>query len=233
MDARTKPGHDGERCFTTKPIPMLDTSVLLTLTLMWLVIVPTPGANSLLITHLAVTRPAEDVAFALAGNLAGVAMLALLALFGWAALLQLFPWLRLAVTIFGALYLVWFGARLVRRSLTPAATAAAEADGAGEGGARRMVLLGLVTALSNAQAIIFITSIFAVSGVLNAGVATGLAAILVMITCNGLYLSTLAWLFQRQAVRRFYQRFRRALEGTVGALFVVFGGRLLLRELMR
>jgi len=212
---------------------MPDTSVLLTLTLMWLVIVPTPGANSLLVTHLAVTRPARDVAFALAGNLAGVAMLALLALFGWAALLQLFPWLRLAVTIFGALYLVWFGARLVRRSLTPAATAAAGSDGAEAGGARRMVLLGLVTALSNAQAIIFITSIFAVSGVLNAGVATGLAAILIMITCNGLYLSTLAWLFQRPAVRRFYQRFRRVLEGTVGALFVVFGGRLLLRELVR
>lgn len=213
---------------------MLDTSVLLTLMLMWLVIVPTPGANSLLVTHLAVTRPAEDVAFALAGNLAGVAMLALLALFGWAALLELFPWLRLAVTIFGALYLVWFGARLVKRSLTPPVIAGAGLAGeSGAGGPRRMALLGLVTALSNAQAIIFITSIFAVSGVLNAGVATGLVAILIMIACNGLYLSTLAWLFQRPAVRRFYQRFRRALEGTVGALFVVFGGRLLLRELVR
>ncbi len=212
---------------------MLDTTVLLTLTLMWLVIVPTPGANSLLITHLAVTRRAEDVAFALAGNLAGVAMLALLALFGWAALLELFPWLRLAVTIFGALYLVWFGARLVKRSLAPPAPVGAATGESGAGGPRRMALLGLVTALSNAQAIIFITSIFAVSGVLNAGIATGLAGIVIMIACNGLYLSLLAWLFQRAAVRSFYQRFRRVLEGTVGALFVIFGGRLLLRELFR
>jgi threonine efflux protein len=211
----------------------LDAAVLLTLTLMWLVIVPTPGANSLMITHLAVTRPARDVAFALAGNLAGVAALALLALFGWAALLELFPWLRLAVTIFGALYLVWFGARLVRRSLAaPAAgNGAAGADGAG--GPRRMAALGLVTALSNAQAIIFITSIFAVSGVLQASIPTGLVAILIMISCNAAYLGLLAWLFQRQAVRSFYQRFRRVLEGTVGVLFVAFGGRLLLRELMR
>ncbi len=96
-----------------------------------------------------------------------------------------------------------------------------------------MAVLGLVTALSNAQAIIFITSIFAVSGVLQASIPTGLAAILIMIACNGLYLGTLAWLFQRPAVRTFYQRFRRVLEGTVGALFVVFGGRLLLRELLR
>lgn len=210
---------------------MLDTAVLLTLTLMWLAIVPTPGANSLMITHLAVTRPAADVAFALAGNLAGVAMLALLALFGWAALLELFPWLRLAVTVFGALYLVWFGARLVKRSLAapPATAAAAGNDGAG--GPRRMTMLGLVTALSNAQAIIFITSIFAVSGVLRAGIATGLVAILIMITCNGAYLGLLAWLFQRPAVRSFYGRFRRLLERVVGTLFVLFGGRLLLREL--
>jgi threonine efflux protein len=212
---------------------ILDAAVLLTLTLMWLVIVPTPGANSLMITHLAVTRPAEDVAFALAGNLAGVAALALLALFGWAALLELFPWLRLAVTIFGALYLVWFGARLVRRSLTAPAAGNGNAETGGAGGPRRMALLGLVTALSNAQAIIFITSIFAVSGVLQASIETGLVAIVIMISCNAAYLGTLAWLFQRQAVRTFYQRFRRALEGTVGALFVVFGGRLLLRELTR
>jgi threonine efflux protein len=211
----------------------LDATVLLTLTLMWLVIVPTPGANSLLITHLAVTRPAGDVAFALAGNLAGVAALALLALFGWAALLELFPWLRLAVTIFGALYLVWFGAKLLKRSLSPPAAGNGVAGGDGAGGPRRMAVLGLVTALSNAQAIIFITSIFAVSGVLQASIPTGLAAILIMISCNAAYLGLLAWLFQRQAVRSFYQRFRRALEGTVGVLFVAFGGRLLLRELMR
>jgi threonine/homoserine/homoserine lactone efflux protein len=211
----------------------LDAAVLLTLTLMWLVIVPTPGANSLMITHLAVTRPARDVAFALAGNLAGVAALALLALFGWAALLELFPWLRLAVTIFGALYLVWFGARLLRRSLNPPASGNGGAGDEGARGPRRMAALGLVTALSNAQAIIFITSIFAVSGVLQASIPTGVVAIVIMISCNAAYLGLLAWLFQRQAVRTFYQRFRRVLEGTVGALFVVFGGRLLLRELMR
>ena len=211
----------------------LNGSVLVTLTLMWLVIVPTPGANSLMITHLAVTRPARDIAFALAGNLVGVAALALLALFGWAALLELFPWLRLAVTIFGALYLVWFGARLVKRSLNPPVSGHGGTGDDGAGGPRRMTTLGIITALSNAQAIIFITSIFAVSGVLQASIPTGLVAILIMVSCNAAYLGLLAWLFQRQAVRTFYQRFRRVLEGTVGALFVVFGGRLLLRELTR
>lgn len=212
---------------------MIDTAVLLTLTLMWLAIVPTPGANALLISHLAVTRPGRDVAFALAGNLAGVAALALLALLGWAALLQALPWMRTAVVIFGALYLIVFGLRLLLRSLTGGAPpgppeAASKASGAG-----RMAALGFATALSNAQAIIFITSIFAVSGVLQASLATGLVAIAIMITCNGSYLGFLAWLFRRRAVAAFYQRFRRLLEGTIGTLFVLFGGRMVLRLILR
>lgn len=211
----------------------IDGPTLLTLTLMWLAIVPTPGANSLLISHLAVTRPGRDVAFALAGNLAGVAALALLALLGWAALLQTLPWLRMAVIVFGALYLVIFGLRLILRSLKGGPPPGPPAAAAGAGGALRMVALGLATALSNAQAIIFITSIFAVSGVLQASLATGLAGIAIMIACNATYLGFLAWLFRRRAVATFYQRFRRVLEGTIGALFVIFGGRMMLRLMLR
>lgn len=212
----------------------LDTGVLWTFTLMWLAIVPTPGANSLMVTHLAVTRPAGDVALALLGNLAGILLLASFALLGWAALLEAFPWARLAVNVFGALYLVYFGIRLIMRGLAapPAKAAGPETDDAPRG-ALRMVGLGFVTALSNAQAIVFITSFFAASGVLGASVATGLAAIAVMIICNGVYLAMLAWLFQRDGVRAFYQRFRKVLEVSIGGLFVFFGGRLLFRALAR
>ena len=212
----------------------LDASVLWTFTLMWLAIVPTPGANSLMVTHLAVTRPAGDVALAILGNLSGILLLAAFALLGWAALLEAFPWLRLAVTIFGALYLVYFGLWLIVRGLTASSAPAAGANLAeAPAGALRMIGVGFVTAVSNAQAIIFITSIFAVSGILSASVATGLVALVIMISCNALYLGLIAWLFQRAAVRQFYQRFRRVLEGSVGALFVFFGGRLLVRALIR
>ena len=44
---------------------MLDTDILWRFFLLWLVIVPTPGANSLMVTHLSLTRPAMHVAFAL------------------------------------------------------------------------------------------------------------------------------------------------------------------------
>ena len=220
----------------------LDLQILATFTLMWMAIVPTPGPNILMVTHVAVTRTPRHVAYAIAGNMVGIALLASLALIGWAAILETFPWLRLGVSIFGGLYLMWIGTRLLRRArragsaeAVPASPAAAVAA-AGPAQAedyRRTALLGLVTALSNAQAILFITSIFAVAGVLNANAATGVATVLIIIACNATYLSALGWLFQREKMRAGYARFRGVLEGITGSLFILFGGRLLWRALVR
>jgi threonine efflux protein len=213
---------------------IIDTTVLWAFTLLWLVIVPTPGANSLFVTHVAMTRPAGHLALAIAGNVTGIVLLAVCALLGWAAVLQAFPWLRLAVNIAGALYLVYFGLRLLAKSFAPAPAAeAGSAEHRGEASAmRRTFALGFATALSNTQAIVFITSIYAVTGILDASLATGFSSIAIIIVCNATYLALLGWLFKRPAVRNFYQRFRRWIEGVVGSLFILFGGRLLVRELV-
>ena len=213
-------------------VDVIDWNALAAFTLLWLVVVPTPGPNSLMVTHVAVTRPAADVALAIFGNLAGISLLAGAALLGWAALLQVFPWLRTLVHVLGGAYLVYFGARLVIRSraITAATGGGAietEADGADHWGA---FVLGLTTALSNAQAIVFITSIYAATGVLAAGAATGLATIAIIVVCNASYLAMLGWLFQRPAIRVGYARFRRGLQTVIGVAFIGFGGRLLWRE---
>lgn len=214
----------------------LDLPVLTTFALMWMAVVPTPGPNILMVTHVAITRTPLHVAYAIAGNMVGIALLASLALIGWAAILETFPWLRLGVSVFGGLYLMWLGARLVRRSRragSAEAAPASPADTTPPDDLRRTALLGLVTALSNAQAILFITSIFAVSGVLHADAATGVATVLIIIACNASYLSVLGWLFQRERMRAGYARYRGVLEAATGSLFMVFGGRLLWRALVR
>jgi threonine efflux protein len=221
-----------------------DFHILATFALMWIVVVPTPGPNVLMVTHVAVTRTPAHVAYAIAGNLAGIALLASLALIGWAAILEAFPWLRVGVSIFGGLYLMWVGTRLLRkarRSGSAEAVPQASGDGAAAAGHaldasadyRRTALLGLVTALSNAQAILFITSFFAVAGVLNANAATGVATVLIILCCNATYLAALGWLFQREKMRAGYARYRGVLEAATGSLFILFGGRLLWRALVR
>jgi threonine efflux protein len=214
---------------------MIDTNVWWAFFLLWLVIVPTPGANSLMVTHTALSRPAAHVAFAIVGNVVGILALASAALLGWGTLIETFPALRIAVHVLGGAYLIYFGSRLLQRAWEqpPADRASANDHVVARTEPLKALTLGLVTALSNAQAILFITSIFAVSGVLTANASTGLAILATIAACNASYLGLLGWMFQRVGVRQRYQRFRRWFEGSIGVLFAGFGARLIWRELTR
>ena len=212
----------------------IDYAVLGEFTLLWLAIVPTPGPNSLLIVHLALTAPWRDVAIALAGNLCGVTIYALGTLFGLALLLAAVPSVRLAVYGLGGAYLVWSGIRLVRAGLVWRWSGSADtlADASREIAARNPFLQGVLTALANVAALFFLASIFAGAGILVATPATQLAALLVMVIGNGLYLSLLARLLQRERPRAFYARNRGAMQLGFGVLFLAFGLRLIARELL-
>ena len=212
----------------------IDYAVLGGFTLLWLAIVPTPGPNSLLIVHLALTAPWRAVAIALAGNLFGVTVYALGTLFGLALLLAREPSLRLVVYVLGGAYLVWSGIRLVRVGLVwrRSPSAGVLAEGSREVAARKPFLQGVLTALANVAALFFLASIFAGAGILVANPATQLAALAVIVIGNGLYLSLLAWLLQRERPRAFYARNRGAMQLGFGVLFLAFGLRLIVRELL-
>jgi threonine/homoserine/homoserine lactone efflux protein len=207
----------------------LDYSVLGAFALLWLAIVPTPGPNSLLIVQLALTSSWRAVGAALVGNLLGIASYGLATLFGLAVVLQAAPRLSLLIHILGGLYLLWIGARLVSAgwSRRGADRAPQPALAARKG---RPFAQGILTALANVQAVFFLTSIFASVGILHANRATGLAAVVIIVVGNGLYLSLLAWLMQRPAAQSFYARYRPAMEIGFGLLFLVFGARLVERE---
>ena len=113
----------------------IDYAVLGTFTVLWLAIVPTPGPNTLLIVHLALTAGWRDVGLALVGNLLAIASYALATLFGLALLLAAAPSVRLAIYLLGGAYLVWVGVRLVRAGLMRRKSGAAAGSNAGLGDA--------------------------------------------------------------------------------------------------
>ncbi len=211
----------------------IDYTVLGAFTLLWLTIVPTPGPNTLLIVHLALTAGWRDVGVALAGNLLAISFYALATLFGLALLLAAAPSVRLIIYVLGGLYLVWVGVRLVRAGLTRRRSDAGYTLNVGpdETGAHNPFRQGILTALSNVQALFFLASIFAGVGILAASQATQIAAVGVIVAGNGGYLTLLAWLLQRERPRAFYARNRGVMEIGFGALFLAFGARLVLREL--
>jgi threonine/homoserine/homoserine lactone efflux protein len=210
----------------------LDYTLLGTFALLWLAIVPTPGPNSLLIVHLALTAGWRDVVAALAGNLIAIAGYALATLLGLALLLAALPSLRLAIYVLGGAYLVWVGARLLRGGLARHRAGREGMPRAADSGlAGGPFLQGVLTQLANVAALFFLASIFAGVGLLAANTATRLASIGIIVVGNGAYLGLLAWLMQREAPRSFYARNRGLMEIGFGLLFMLFGARLVLREL--
>jgi threonine efflux protein len=215
----------------------LDYSVLGAFALLWLAIVPTPGPNSLLIVHLALTAGWRDVAVALLGNLLAIAFYAVATLVGLALLLAAAPSVRLGVYLLGGAYLVWTGSRLVRAGLSRRRLGNAGTDQAQP--APRHIsehrggpfMQGVLTALANVQALFFLTSIFASVGILAANVPTRIASVGIIVLGNGGYLSLLAWLLQRPGPRAVYARYRPIMEIGFGLLFMLFGARLVQREL--
>ena len=212
----------------------LDYPLLFSFTLLWLAIVPTPGPNSLLIVHLALTAGWRDVGVALAGNLLAIAFYALATLLGLALLLAAAPSVRLGVYVLGGVYLTWVGAQLVRGGLARrrAGEASAAATAPRQERGASTFLQGVLTQLANVQALFFLASIFAGVGLLAANAATQVAAVGIIVLANGAYLALLAGLMQRQRPRAFYARNRGLMEIGFGLLFVAFGARLVLRELV-
>ena len=211
----------------------LDFGALWAFLLLWLVVVPTPGANSLMIAHTALTHRARQVAAALAGNVLGVLIWASCALFGLALMLEAAPAARRVLQVLGGAYLVYFGSRLVRRTIgrTEAPELGAGVSTSADPPLRASFGLGLVTALSNAQAVFFMTSIYAATGITRANRATGLATLLIIGACNATYLGLLGWLLRRPAPRAFYWRHRHWLERVIGVTFALLGIRLVAKEL--
>ena len=170
---------------------------------------------------------------ALAGNLLAIAFYALATLLGLALLLAAAPSVRLVIYVLGGAYLVWVGVRLVRAGMARRRSDPSDALNAAPGGARpqKPFLQGILTALSNVQALFFLASIFASVGILGANPETQLAAVAVIVLGNGGYLILLAWLLQHESPRAFYARNRGSMEIGFGLLFLAFGARLVLREL--
>ena len=207
----------------------LDWPLLEVFALLWLAIVPTPGPNTLLILHLAVTATWRDVALALIGNLLAIAFYALATLLGISLLLAAAPSVRLAIHLLGGGYLVHVGIGLVRAGSARRNIGASDAEPSLR--AERPFARGILTALANVQALLFLTSIFAAVGILASSPATKLAAVGIIVLLNGVYLGLLAWLLQRQTARAVFARYRPIMEIGFGLAFAAFGVRLVGREL--
>ncbi|KAB1589906.1 LysE family translocator [Burkholderia cepacia] len=206
--------------------------ILLQIAVVYLVAAITPGPNFFMISQLSLAgRRSLGAASALGVGTASVAW-ASLAMLGLAAVLHQVEWLYEAIRIGGAVYLVYFGLKLlrsgVRRDAAPADAPDERAPMAAPHARDylRAYRSGLFTCLTNPKSCAFWTSVFA--AMLPAHVPLWFnGAVLVTIgALSAGWYSCVAYLFASPRAQRGYRRVRRPLDALCGVALVGLGAKL-------
>lgn len=198
--------------------------LFITVALVHLVALISPGPDFLFVSQTAVSRSREQALFGVVGITLGIAVWAALALLGLQLLLQRLAWLQQVIAVAGGLYLGWMGVRLLWSVFRPVPSVAASAAlPVVQRGDWRSLRAGLLTNLSNPKAVVYFGSVFSVllSGRIDAASRWGLWALVVAETFA--WFALVAALFALPAMRRGYLRLARGIDGLAGAVFVLFG----------
>lgn len=198
-------------------------NIFLTLALVQIVALVTPGPDFFFVSQLAASRSRREALAGVVGITMGVAVWAALALLGLQILLHRLAWLERGIAILGGAYLCWMGLQMLRASWKAKPdTAAPVVDVAGFN-PWRALLRALATNLANPKAAIYFASIF--SAFVGEGMSSGARwGLWVMVTIETLlWFTVVAGIFALPAMRRGYVKASRWIDGGAGAIFTLFG----------
>lgn len=201
--------------------------LFLTIALVHLLALASPGPDFLFVSQTAVSRSRAQALAGVVGVVLGIAVWAAVALLGLHVLLDRLAWLRRTVAIAGGAYLVWMGIQLLRAAwrrpgMSPAGSTTVQPT------AWRSLRAGLLTNLSNPKAVVYFASVFsALIGPDVTGMMRG--QIWLLVTLESLAWFTLvAACFAMPVMRRGYLRLGRLIDTVAGIVFAVFGLQLIL-----
>jgi threonine/homoserine/homoserine lactone efflux protein len=200
-------------------------STLLTVWLLHVAALVTPGANVLLVSHLAADGDRRGAMHAAVGVSVGAVVWSSAAVLGVGALFAKAPVLRLSLQGAGAAYLMYVAARLWR--VPPPSR-----EGIARFSRYQTFRAGLLTNLSNPKAALFFASIFS-SALPSHPRGALLAASIGLVFANALgWHLLLAFLFSRPTVKNGYA-VRRAVLTRVAAMIIgAFGFALLVSAII-
>ena len=202
----------------------------LTLAVVQLLALMSPGPDFFFISQTAVTRSHREALMGVLGVTMGVAIWAAVALLGLNLLLEKMAWLHKLIMAGGGLYLIWMGWQLLRSARRqhkqPASEVLAEPPVPVWQG--RTFLRGLLTNLSNPKVVIYFGSVFSLfvgddASTLQRG---GIYALILLETLGWFLL--VATVFALPWMRRKYQQMGKWLDAVGGVMFTAFGLHLIL-----
>ncbi len=199
-------------------------AVLVTIWLLHVAALVVPGANVLLVSHLAASGNRRSASFAALGVAIGALLWSGAAVLGVSALFAVFPAARLFLQVAGAVYLLYVASRLWRSR--------APQDGTSQPlTASRALRAGFLTNMSNPKSALFFGSVFSAALPAEHGTALLAAAVAVVVVNALCWHLLLAFVFSRKRVQAGYAAKRELFARLSGALLGALGLTLLVTSL--
>ena len=201
---------------------MTDLSALISIGLVQVVAVISPGPSFLITARTSVAKSRADGIKVALGLAAGTVVWSSLALLGLNAVFHALPMVFTAMKFVGALFILWIAWQIFRHAAEPV-----DLGGNGASDTYNPFLKGFTTQMSNPKAAVFFGSIFIamLPPVIPAWLALALIAV---VTFNEIWWYTIvALFFGAGPVRRFYLRAKRWLDRATGLFLGALGLRLL------
>lgn len=198
----------------------------LALALVHFFIVVSPGPDFALTLRQSIYHGRKAGLMTALGIGAGISVHVVYTLIGVTALMQATPWLMDTAKYIGAAYLIWLGIQFLR---SKGVTTAITPDNPGPAQtAGKAFWMGFLTNATNPKAMLFFLAIFTTLVSPSTPVSVKLFYGMWMCGVNAAWFMAVSVLFSHQRIRERFLAHSRLFDNVIGAVLLLFAGRLLL-----
>ncbi|MDH1263300.1 LysE family transporter [Pseudomonas sp. GD03944] len=189
----------------------------------YLAALASPGPNFFILSQMALSQRHRDARYVALGITSGSVFWVVVSIAGLATLLSKHPWLADGVRLLGAAYLVWYGGRLLWSARQPTRRDTAVQTPELNGSRLSAYRTGLLTCVTNPKGAAFWTSAFAAVFPIGAPLWFYVATMVLIGSLSLGWHIGLSLVFGTSALRAFYLRIERTINGCAGAALVALG----------
>ncbi|PAU55924.1 LysE family translocator [Pseudomonas sp. PICF141] len=199
---------------------MIDGSAVFTVFLVYLAGVVIPGPNFVAVVHKAVAATRSEALALVAGIVLVNLFWSTCAIAGLGVVFAAFPWAALAVKVLGAVYLIWFGFRLLinagKNTLGPLNDAVA-------GSCRQSFLQGVITNIGNPKSMAFYAAVFSAAAPAQVSLGTFSSMLAVVVVVSMTWYGMVAIALSQPKIACAYQGRKKAIDRLCGGLILSLG----------
>lgn len=192
-----------------------------------------PGPDFFFVTQSAIRQSRKHALCAALGISLSILVWSICALGGLHFLFQKMVWLQQILMLLGGLYLLYLGSLMLKSSFKtplPLTNSKAEALSIVQPSYLKLLLQGFFTNMANPKALIYFSSVFALSISPNAKLSEQSSLLALVFIESLLWFTVVAIIFSMPKMTTYYQKFAKWIDGVTGGIFISFGCLLILNR---